>query len=98
VLDALKRFNEDVSEVRTGFEFGVSFVNFQDLAEGDIVGRAMFMKAIKTSLQVSSPTPGSAAPICLAVGLAGSMTAPNFLSMPMSIAPSARSQVASMPK
>ena len=36
-LDALKRFNEDVSEVRTGFEFGVSFVNFNDLEEGDIV-------------------------------------------------------------
>jgi translation initiation factor IF-2 len=34
-LDALKRFNDDVSEVRTGFEFGVSFVNFSDLAEGD---------------------------------------------------------------
>jgi translation initiation factor IF-2 len=36
-IDALKRFNEDVSEVRTGFEFGVSFANFQDLQEGDIV-------------------------------------------------------------
>lgn len=34
-IDALKRFNEDVAEVRTGFEFGVSFVNFSDLAEGD---------------------------------------------------------------
>jgi translation initiation factor IF-2 len=36
-LDALKRFNEDVSEVRTGFEFGVSFVNFDDLQEGDTI-------------------------------------------------------------
>ncbi len=36
-IDALKRFNEDVSEVRTGFEFGVSFVNFQDLQEGDLI-------------------------------------------------------------
>jgi len=36
-IDALKRFNEDVSEVRTGFEFGVSFVNFQNLQEGDMI-------------------------------------------------------------
>ncbi|MDQ7024472.1 MAG: translation initiation factor IF-2 [Anaerolineae bacterium] len=36
-IDALKRFNEDVSEVRTGFEFGVSFVNFNDIEEGDII-------------------------------------------------------------
>ena len=36
-LDALKRFNEDVSEVRSGFEFGVSFVNFHNLQEGDVI-------------------------------------------------------------
>lgn len=36
-IDALKRFNEDVAEVRSGFEFGVSFVNFNDLKEGDTV-------------------------------------------------------------
>jgi translation initiation factor IF-2 len=34
-IDALKRFNEDVSEVRTGYEFGVSFVGFNDVEEGD---------------------------------------------------------------
>ncbi|MGJ3238277.1 MAG: translation initiation factor IF-2 [Anaerolineae bacterium] len=34
-IDALKRFNEDVSEVRSGFEFGVSFEGFNDLEEGD---------------------------------------------------------------
>lgn len=36
-IDALKRFNEDVSEVRTGFEFGVSFSNFQEVKEGDVI-------------------------------------------------------------
>jgi translation initiation factor IF-2 len=36
-IDSLKRFNEDVAEVRSGFEFGVSFVNFNDLKEGDTV-------------------------------------------------------------
>ncbi|MGB7340960.1 MAG: translation initiation factor IF-2 [Phototrophicaceae bacterium] len=36
-LDALKRFNEDVSEVRSGFEFGVSFNGFNDLKEGDVI-------------------------------------------------------------
>ena len=36
-IDSLKRFNEDVPEVRTGFEFGVSFVNFNEVREGDTV-------------------------------------------------------------
>lgn len=36
-IDSLKRFNEDVPEVRQGFEFGVSFVKFDDVQEGDIV-------------------------------------------------------------
>ncbi|GAB5491467.1 MAG: translation initiation factor IF-2 [Phototrophicaceae bacterium] len=36
-LDSLKRFNDDVSEVRSGFEFGVSFVNFNNIEEGDVV-------------------------------------------------------------
>jgi translation initiation factor IF-2 len=36
-IDALKRFNEDVSEVRNGFEFGVSFVNYNNIEEGDTI-------------------------------------------------------------
>ena len=36
-IDSLKLFNEDVAEVRAGFEFGVSFVNFHDLQEGDLI-------------------------------------------------------------
>lgn len=36
-ISSLKRFNEDVREVRTGFECGVSIDNFNDLQEGDLI-------------------------------------------------------------
>ncbi len=36
-LSSLKRFQEDVAEVRTGYECGISLNNFHDLAVGDIV-------------------------------------------------------------
>jgi translation initiation factor IF-2 len=35
-IDSLKRFNEDVREVATGFECGVVLANFQDVKEGDV--------------------------------------------------------------
>jgi translation initiation factor IF-2 len=35
-LDSLKRFQEDVSEVRAGFECGISIAGFDDFEEGDI--------------------------------------------------------------
>jgi len=34
-LDALKRFKDDVKEVKAGFECGLSFKNFNDIMEGD---------------------------------------------------------------
>ncbi len=34
-IDALKRFKDDVREVKAGFECGISLKNFQDLKEGD---------------------------------------------------------------
>jgi translation initiation factor IF-2 len=34
-LDALKRFKDDVREVKAGFECGISLKSFQDLKEGD---------------------------------------------------------------
>jgi translation initiation factor IF-2 len=34
-LDSLKRFKEDVREVKAGFECGLSVKNFSDLKEGD---------------------------------------------------------------
>jgi len=35
-VEALKRFKNDVSEVKQGFECGVSIVNFKDIRTGDI--------------------------------------------------------------
>jgi translation initiation factor IF-2 len=34
-IDSLKRFKEDVREVKSGFECGLSLKGFQDLKEGD---------------------------------------------------------------
>ena len=36
-LSQLKRFKDDVKEVARGYECGLSFANFQDLQEGDMV-------------------------------------------------------------
>jgi len=37
VIDSLRRFNEDVREVSSGFECGIVLANFQDLHEGDVL-------------------------------------------------------------
>ena len=34
-LDSLKRFKDDVREVKEGFECGLSLKNFNDINEGD---------------------------------------------------------------
>jgi translation initiation factor IF-2 len=34
-LDSLKRFKDDVKEVKSGFECGLSLKNFNDIKEGD---------------------------------------------------------------
>ena len=36
-IDALKRYKDDVKEVATGLECGLSLVNFGDIQEGDII-------------------------------------------------------------
>lgn len=36
-IDQLKRFKDDVKEVATGFECGISFAKFNDIEEGDII-------------------------------------------------------------
>ena len=36
-INALKRFKDDVKEVNTNFECGISLVNYNDLREGDIL-------------------------------------------------------------
>jgi len=37
VIDQLKRFKDDVKEVKEGFECGISFAKFNDIQEGDII-------------------------------------------------------------
>jgi translation initiation factor IF-2 len=36
-LDSLKRFKDDVKEVKANFECGLSLKNFNDIREGDIL-------------------------------------------------------------
>jgi translation initiation factor IF-2 len=36
-LASLKRFKDDVKEVQTGYEFGLSVEGFNDIKEGDIL-------------------------------------------------------------
>jgi translation initiation factor IF-2 len=36
-INALKRFKDDVKEVTTNFECGISLTNFNDIQEGDII-------------------------------------------------------------
>ena len=36
-IDALKRFKDDVKEVNTNFECGISLVNYSDIREGDMI-------------------------------------------------------------
>jgi len=36
-LDSLKRYKDDVKEVKSGFECGLNFKNFNDLVEGDLL-------------------------------------------------------------
>jgi translation initiation factor IF-2 len=36
-INTLRRFKDDVREVREGFECGISLTDFQDLKEGDII-------------------------------------------------------------
>ncbi|MBM5782838.1 MAG: translation initiation factor IF-2, partial [Pelagibacterales bacterium] len=37
VLKTLKRFKEDVKEVKSGFECGIAFENYEDIKEGDSI-------------------------------------------------------------
>ncbi len=47
---ALKRFKDDVSEVKTGFECGISLKNFNDIKEDDII-EVFEQKEIKRTLK-----------------------------------------------
>ena len=36
-IESLKRFKNDVSEVKPGFECGISLANFNDIKPGDVI-------------------------------------------------------------
>jgi translation initiation factor IF-2 len=36
-INTLRRFKDDVKDVREGFECGISLTDFQDLKQGDII-------------------------------------------------------------
>ena len=48
-IEALKRFKNDASEVKNGFECGISLVNFNDIHAGDII-EAFTMERIAAEL------------------------------------------------
>ena len=48
-IDALKRFKEDVTEVKNGFECGIRIKNFNDIKVGDVI-ESFEQKEIKRSL------------------------------------------------
>jgi translation initiation factor IF-2 len=49
VVDQLKRFKEDVSEVKFGYECGISIKNFHDIEVGDNI-EAFEEKEVKRKL------------------------------------------------
>ena len=49
-IAALRRFKDDVKEVNSGYECGLSFVNYNDIKEGDIV-EAYITKEVERKLK-----------------------------------------------
>ncbi|MBN2189909.1 MAG: translation initiation factor IF-2 [Candidatus Aureabacteria bacterium] len=46
-IDSLKRFKDEVKEVKTGFECGISIAGFKDFSEGDIIESYIIEKKIR---------------------------------------------------
>jgi translation initiation factor IF-2 len=59
-LASLKRFKDDVREVREGFECGIGIENFNDLKVGDLV-EAYRIEEVARSLDAGASSTGSAA-------------------------------------
>ncbi|MEL6213177.1 MAG: EF-Tu/IF-2/RF-3 family GTPase, partial [Pseudomonadota bacterium] len=47
-LSQLKRFKDDVQEVASGQECGMSFANYEDLREGDVIECFSVSKVART--------------------------------------------------
>jgi len=56
-LSSLKRFKDDASEVRTGFECGIGIANFNDVKVGDILEcfQVVKLSAAEAAAQGSAP-------------------------------------------
>jgi translation initiation factor IF-2 len=56
-LSSLKRFKDDASEVRTGFECGAGIANFNDVKVGDILEcfQVTKLSAAEAAAQGSAP-------------------------------------------
>jgi translation initiation factor IF-2 len=48
-LASLKRFKDDVSEVKTGFECGIGLQNFNDVKVGDVI-EVFHMERVATAV------------------------------------------------
>ena len=57
-LSSLKRFKDDVNEVRTGFECGAGVANFNDIKVGDVLEcfSVTKMSATEAAGQASAPS------------------------------------------
>ncbi len=51
-IDSLKRFKDDVTEVRSGYECGLNIKNFNDIEEGDII-ESFELREVKRTLKDS---------------------------------------------
>ena len=49
-IDSLRRFKDDVSEVKQGFECGISLERFQDVKTGDVIEAYTTEEVAPTSL------------------------------------------------
>ena len=52
----LRRFKDDVSEVRSGMECGVTIENYSDLKPGDII-ETFELETVLRKLEISKPQP-----------------------------------------
>jgi translation initiation factor IF-2 len=59
-LSSLKRFKDDVREVREGLECGIGIENFNDLKVGDRI-ESFRMEEVKRTLQPAADAAGSRA-------------------------------------
>ena len=50
-ISSLRRFKDDISEVKSGFECGIGFEHFSDVKVGDIIEAYVIEKVQPTSLQ-----------------------------------------------